>query len=129
MFIFFLGLLFTAGLYFFINNSNSPKPVPAIFTNPVTVDRQALVLNLSGPDDNSLVFSSNLLVQGNSSPGALIIFNWNDNNKVVEAGDDGTFSYTLKLDNGVNNLKVAAFNKSGESKEENRLVYYSPEKL
>ncbi len=123
-----LALAGLSGLYFYLNQA-SVKPTPAILNGPVTAPHQDITLSLSGPDDNSLVFDPNLLVGGTTLPEATIIINWNDNNKVVRAGNDGTFSATLKLDAGVNNLKVAAFDSSGNSKEEDRLIFYSTEKL
>ena len=112
-----------------VNSGNTPSKLPTIFSGPVTSEKENLTLNLSSPDDNSLVFASSLLVQGETSPQALVIVNWNDNTETVTAGNDGNFSDTIKLDSGVNDLVVAAFDKDGNSQQEKRTIFYSTEKL
>lgn len=127
--VFLIALAIAGGWYFFFANQGFSKSDTPVFSNPVTLERQTISLSLSGPDDEALVFDPNLLIQGTSSPQAVIILSWNGNNKAVEAGSDGSFSSTIKLQSGVNNLKVTAFDKSGENREEDRIIYYSTEKL
>ncbi len=96
---------------------------------PVTTAPVSFVLNVSSPDDNSLVYDPNVLLQGKTSPGATILVSMNTADQVITVSDKGDFSSTLKLDNGVNTVIIAAFDDAGNSKTEYRTLYYSKEKL
>lgn len=106
------------------------KPIsPFIASGPVTSSPVSLILNLSSPDDNLLIFDADLLVQGKTSKGAGVIISSNEEDQIIEPGNQGNFSATLKLQQGVNNLLVSTFDNLGNIKSEQRIVYYSKEKL
>ncbi len=99
------------------------------YISPVTSEPSALILNLSNPEENSLVFEKDLLIQGKSSPKATIVLSSDDEDLVVEAKSEGDFSTVVKLKNGANEFLITAFDHLGNSKSERRVIYYSPEKL
>lgn len=105
------------------------RPKGLLSSGPVTSAPTAVNLNLSSPDDNTLVYEANILVQGKASPHSTIIISTNKDNQVSETGSKGDFSSTVKLESGLNRLSIAAFDTQGNIKRENRAVYYSTEKL
>lgn len=96
---------------------------------PVTSAPVSLTLNLSNPDNDLLVFDSDLLIQGKTSPGATVIISSNEDDQVLEVNNQGEFSTTLILESGVNKLTVSSFDNSGSNKSEDRTIYYSKEKI
>jgi len=120
------GSIFVAGTYFI-----GPKFNKKVDWNlsPVTSAPVSLKLNLSAPDDNLLIFDNNLLVQGQTSTSAVVTASLNDKVQVLDINNKGEFSSTLLLDEGVNKLFLAVFDKEGNSKSEARTIYYSKEKI
>lgn len=118
-----------AGIYWFNSNFN-----PAALTTlqnmiPVTSEPVSLTLNLSSPEDNSLVFSEDLLIQGKTSPKAVVILSTNSSDLLLEPTPQGDFSVSVKLQPGLNLLSINAFDQAGIQKTENRTIYYSEEKI
>lgn len=122
-----LGLRRYLNLDNFTNVHTPPNPLLKI--KPVTQERPNVSLNLSSPDDNKLVFDSDLLVEGQTTPKAVVLISSDDNDQIASVSDKGDFSMTFKLKNGLNQLTISAFDKMGNIKTENRTVYYSSEKL
>lgn len=122
-----LGSAFFLALHFYLN----PQQIPVTFQNyqPVTTLPVSLTLDLSNPDDNLLVFDSNVLVSGKTVPGALVLITANDQNQIITASSDGYFSQTVKLSPQVNQLSISAFDNLGSYKSEQRTIYFSEEKL
>ncbi|MFH0936975.1 MAG: hypothetical protein V1808_01635 [Candidatus Daviesbacteria bacterium] len=125
--IFLVSLVYITALYFLLN----PKPVENYLTSgfPVTTKPVSLTLNLTNPDDNLLVFDSDLLIQGKTSPNSSVVISLDDQDLVSQISKDGDFSTTVKLQSGVNYIMVAVFDGEENSKTESRTVYYSTEKL
>lgn len=122
-----LGIVFFIGLHFYLNQSGV-IPSGALL-GPVTQEPVSLILNLSSPNDNQLVFDPNLLIQGQTSSGTVIILSDDEKDSVLVVDNKGNFSTTLKLRQGLNQLTVTMFDNSGSSKSESRTVYYSADKI
>jgi hypothetical protein len=123
-----IGLILLAGLYFFAPQLLNVQAPNLISTLPFTQEPVSLSLDLSSPDDNALVNSPDLLIQGKSSPGATVLLTAADGDHVLDNSGD-TFSYTLTLTEGPNIIYISAFDELGNRKVEKRSVYYSKEKL
>lgn len=121
-----VGLALIATLYFLVNPAKKVDYLQG--GNPVTNEPTSLTLNLSSPDDNVLVFSPNLLIQGKTLENALVLISSNSD-RMISANNKGDFSFTWNLDEGVNNLTIVAFDTAGNSKTTTRTVYYSKEKI
>lgn len=122
-----LGLGFVLGLYFFIYQDQSNKS-PEV-AGPVTSEPVSLTFTLSAPDDNLLVFDPDILIAGKTSPHAFVILSTNQDDLSLETTSAGDFSTSIKLQPGLNFFKVTVFDEAGNSKEDNRTVYYSTEKI
>lgn len=117
------GLL---ALYIILNPPQS-KNLTSIF--PVTTQPVSLVLSLHNPEDYTLTFTPEVMLSGTTSPGSVIVLTTDKKDLVLKASSSGSFSVAVKLEGGVNNLTVAAFDGLGNSKSEARTIYYSKEKI
>lgn len=126
--ILFFGLIFLFAIYYIVYIQY--KVSDNSFSNgPVTSAPKSFILNLDQPADNSLVFNSELLISGKTGPSMDTLIYADTQNLVIKSKSDGSFSQSLNLEEGVNNIKVVVFDKEGDSREENRLVFYSKEKI
>ncbi len=96
---------------------------------PVTSKPTSLILNLSAPDDNKLVFKPELLIEGSSAQNSVVLLSTNNSDEVLKLSNNGSFSHTLMLDEGVNQITINTFDSAGNSKTETRTVYYSKEEI
>lgn len=121
------GLIFLTGLYYVLN---SPQNDPSYATRgPVTTMPKSLRIDLDQPDDNLLTFSSSLVVSGNTLPNLRVLISTESQDSVVESKKDGSFSTVINLNEGINNLVVVVFDTGGETKQIERTIYYSKEKI
>lgn len=123
-----VGLIFLGGLYFILNIQYKTSSNP--FSNgPVTSKPKSFTLTLDQPADETLTFQGSILLSGKTSPHLQVLISTDTDDQVIESKLDGSFSVTLNLDEGVNTIKVVAFDQIGDTRETERLVYYSKEKL
>lgn len=102
---------------------------PASYGQPVTSTPVSFTLTVSSPEDNALVFDPTILIQGKTSPGSTIIISGQTEDLPLPVGDNGNFSTTIKLQNGVNRLTIASFDAAGNTKSETRTIFYTKTKL
>lgn len=121
-----LGFLFLWQLSWLLN----PKTTKELLRQgTITQAPVSLTLSLANPDDNLLVFTPDLLLQGKTSANAIILLTLDTKDQLFKADSDGNFSTTLILEGGVNQLTVAVFDEYGNSKLDSRTIYYSTEKI
>lgn len=101
-------------------NSDSPT-VTTLPTNTT--------LNISSPDNNKLVFDSQVLVAGTTTPNSTILISLEDQELILESDNKGAFSMTVTLEEGLNTLQIARLDLIENNKVEKRIVYYSEEKI
>lgn len=123
-----IGLLFLFGLYYILNIQYKVSTSP--FSNgPVTSKPKSFTLDLAQPADEVLLFKASVYLSGKTSPRLSVLISTDTQDLVLEAKSDGSFSTTLNLDEGINNIKVVVFDSTGDTRETERTVYYSKEKL
>lgn len=122
------GLLFLLALHFLVNTQYKDSP-SSFSKGPVTTKPKSFTLDLTQPSDDLLTFDEQILIAGKTGPKMQILLSTQTQDVVIESKLDGTFSQSLDLKEGVNNLKVAVFDNKGDFREERRVVYYSKEKI
>lgn len=128
--IFTFGLIFLAGLYYILNVAHQPlKGTYSSLGGPVTTKPTTLILELDGPDDNTLTFKPSLIVSGKTLPNLDVLISSNSDDQVVQTKTDGGFTATIDLKEGINNLSATVFDKTGDQKTIDRTIYYSKEKI
>lgn len=120
-----ISLVFT--YRYFVNQEINKSPL--LSSLPLTTKPVSLILNVSNPQNNILVYTADLLVQGKTITDATVILSLNSEDKVVPVNSKGEFSETIKLEEGLNILKIAAFDALGNTKNESRTIYYATEKI
>lgn len=125
--IFLLGVGYIAVIYFMVNPQITQSAI--LESLPVTQNPVSLTLNLTSPDDNLLVFTKDILIQGKTSTDAMVILNHNGIDEVLKVDHDGNFSVTEVLDVGVNLIDINVFDNLGNNKNESRTIFYSKEEI
>lgn len=124
-----IGVVFLLGLSFYLNEGQliCCKKDLADY-QPVTRAPLSLNLEIKSPDDELLVFDKNIIVSLKTTPFATVVITGKDT-LGGEANDKGELSKIVTLGEGINELKVTVFDGSGNSKSDQRVIYYSEEKL
>lgn len=122
------GLIFLSGLYYILNIQYQ-KPQNLFSAGPVTTPPKTLRLDLAQPDDNSLTFTSSIIISGQTAPVVNVLISTDTNNLIIKSKTDGSFSTVLDLDEGENRIVAVVFDSTGDSKSVERTVYYSKEKI
>lgn len=121
------GLIFLGGIYYILHFDQNPLNLQNY--NPVTKQSISFDLEVTGPEDNTLVFDSSIIVSGKTDPLSTVIISDNQKNIGLEADQNGNFTKVVTLFPGVNYLTISAFNPKGNIKTQRLTVYYSTEKL
>lgn len=124
-----VSLIFLAGLYYLLNFYNQSAKLSSFQAGPVTRPPATLTLELSSPEENFLTFDPKILVSGKTLPYSQVLVSSNFNDFVTESKSDGRFSADFDLKEGINEITVAVFDKTGDQRAQNRTVYYSKERL
>lgn len=110
-------------------NIRYQKPKELFLNGPVTTLPKSLRLDLDQPDQDTLSFSGSIIVSGKTGPKKDVLISTETNDLVIQSKVDGSFSTVLNLDEGVNNITVAVFDTTGDSRVAQRTVYFSKEKI
>lgn len=123
------GLIVVGIFHYLLNIQYQPPSSYSDLGGPVTSAPRSITLELSEPDDDSLIFKSSSLVSGKTLPKLNVLVSSQNSDIVIESKTDGSFSTLINLDEGPNTITVTAFNSSGEEKSLTRQIYYSKEKI
>jgi len=86
-------------------------------------------LTLTQPEDEAILETPQASVAGKTEVGATVVVNGPLGEEVVEATTDGTFSTTVALEEGANEIVVTAYGKNDQEKTETRTVTYTKEQF
>lgn len=123
-----IALYLIGWLAFYLNYQEKPAKKFSMGA-PITSEPASLTLDVTTPDDDLLVFDKEIEISGKTGPNMFVLISSDSNDLVIQAKQDGSFSSNFKLDSGINDLKVIAFDKNGDQKEVQRTVYFSREKI
>ncbi|MBI3486331.1 hypothetical protein HY025_05340 [Candidatus Daviesbacteria bacterium] len=123
-----LSLNFLVGLYYILNKDQLSA---SVFQNyrPVTIKPVSFSMDVTSPDDETLVFDKSIVISGKTSPKATVIISSDDSNLGLQANGSGEFSQVIELSKGLNNFTIAAFDEKGNTKQVTRTIFYSEDKL
>ncbi|MBI2019077.1 hypothetical protein HYS95_00215 [Candidatus Daviesbacteria bacterium] len=122
------GLAFLAGLYYVLNIQHQP-PSSLFARGPVTTIPKSLKLDLEQPESDILNFTPSIVISGKTNSGNTILISTDTDDEAIKAKPDGSFAAKWTLEEGVNKFTVVSFDSTGDSKSEQRTVYYSKEKI
>lgn len=124
-----ISLIFLGLLHYLVNIQYQENQVFSLKRGPVTRPPATLTLEVSSPDENSLVFEPQILISGKTLPNLQVIISSEYEDIITQVKPDGRFSADFPLKEGVNNIEVVVFDRDGEQKFLKRLVFYSKEKI
>ncbi len=124
--VFAAGMGFIGWLYYTLNGN--PLKSDTNYS-PVSQEPNSFNLQINSPEDNALVFDSNILLTGKTTPATSVIVADGDQTTGFEVTSNGDFSKVIPLTEGPHLLTITAFDKNGQTKTVTKQVYYSKEKL
>lgn len=116
-------------LLHYILNIQYQKPNRPFLGGPVTSPPKSLRIDLEQPDDNLLVYQPSIIISGKTTPNSEVLIYQDSKDFIIKSTSSGTFSTILNLDEGENRIRVVVFDTNGDTRETERTVYYSKEKL
>jgi len=134
-----LGFGVTGGYLTLHEKTQSQKPV--IITQPTTIPTpitQLLTnetnnptnnLNISSPENNLLVSNSSLNIIGNTTSNSQIIINTATQSFSGQSDQEGLFDIPIKLDAGLNIIKISAIDSFGNQLDTEINITYSTAKI
>ena len=107
-----LGLIVAFGFYR-INYSvtkNVGTPHPSSSPKPGNPE---LKITLDKPEDNDVITQNSVAVSGITKPLAWITISGEEDDYIIQADDSGVFAQDVDLIPGINQIKLTAFDSSG----------------
>jgi hypothetical protein len=127
----FIGLVVAGGIFYAYKFLTTPpeenndiitlNPTPS----PVSSNTDELMVN--EPSDELVSETKSITVSGKTLPGSTLIVTSENDEQVVTPADNGNFSLTTTISDGVNIIEVIAILPSGEEKKVIRTVSFSTE--
>jgi len=128
-----LGLIVTLGIYT-ANKSleqqrakkeaatqTSPLPSP-----PLTAQK---TLDITSHENFDLINQSTITLSGIAWPEAVVALMAENDNQLIQADDEGIFSFKFKLVKGFNEITVIATDETNETQTQNLILTYSTSKI
>ncbi len=136
-----LGFGVTGG-YLTLHQKNQTQ-VPVIISQPTTIPTLTVTntsdsgidkttndkLTIVSPEDNLLVFKENINIAGNTTNNSQIIINTATENFIGQSDQNGAFDIPIKLQGGLNIIKISAIDVDGKQIDTELNVTYSTAKI
>jgi hypothetical protein len=126
-----IGLLFAGGIFYayqFI--SQRPKQIQKNITlnpSPTAVSSNSDELMVEEPADEAVIDSKSVKVSGKTLPNSTVIVTSVNDEQVALPAENGNFSLTTTIGDGVHLIQVVSILPGGEEKKVVRTVTYSTE--
>lgn len=136
-----LGFGVTGG-YLTLRQKNQTQ-VPVIISQPTTIPTPTIVdssiinidkstndkLTIVSPENNLLVFNENININGNTTNNSQIIINTTTENFTGKSDSKGYFDIPIKLQGGLNIIKISAIDTDGNQLDTELNITYSTAKI
>lgn len=128
------GLFITSAGFFIYQSTKKGNDTPlskqSSNTNKnVQQENSSLYVRVSEPTDESLTAKRTLVVKGTTNPDNLIIVSTNLEDVEAKPTSEGTFSVSIDIDAGANEVITRAITPSGDSAQDIKTVTYSTEEF
>ncbi|MBI4029180.1 MAG: hypothetical protein HY376_02340 [Candidatus Blackburnbacteria bacterium] len=104
--------------------SQSPTQNPSSQTEEKVAAGTLLVVK---PQNNAVVSTNKINVEGSSAPNSTVVVATNDSEAILQTGKNGEFTGNVELSGGPNEIKVTSFDMSGNESSTTLTVVYSTE--
>lgn len=85
--------------------------------------------NITSPIDNSILDNKKVEISGTSEPLIPIVLESSSDFNIIESDQNGTFSETISLEEGANEIFITSVDSSGNTQSSKLLLFYTQEKL
>lgn len=83
-----------------VTKNDLPQPTPTQSVNQIKIVT---------PEDHAVVFESILPIKGSTVPGSTVVIVSDDDEKIIDTDNNGSFDTTISLTGGENNILISAF--------------------
>ncbi len=123
--------IIAAGIVFYIYQSTKTVPphktktIAPISPTPTSTAENILTIDL--PNDEDVVDKKTITVSGKTLSNATLLISTQSSDNVVSPSATGTFSATVTIDDGINQITITAIAPDGQEQKITRTVTYSTE--
>lgn len=97
--------------------------------SPLASELNSYSLDISTPENNTVVFNKSLTVQGTTLPQSTVLISTNGDHWGTQSDTIGNFTQTISLTPGLNTITIDTFDSNGTDKQDTLTIYYSEESL
>ena len=106
----------------------TPTAIPTT-TNNTESSKQNSQLTITSPEENALVSTDQIDINGTTSVNSLIVITTASKTFSDKSDTKGQFSIPIKLDSGINFIKISAIDKDNNQFDTNINITYSTAKI
>jgi hypothetical protein len=126
-----LGLTVAFGVYRANSYLNTDPSSPNLGSQPATQETilspQSANLTLSKPNQNEVITTSPVQVSGITKASSWLVISGEEEDYLVQADNQGTFTVDVDLSSGINQIVISAFDEEGTKNSHNLTLVYSTE--
>lgn len=109
-------------------NSEKSQSSTALSKNEAN-NPEGLFLNITSPEDNSVVEEAKINLTGQTSPDAYVAIASEKEDYLIKPNELGSFSQEIPLIKGANTIKITVYLVSGEKQEKSLNIVYTTAKI
>lgn len=125
-----IGLMVAGGAFFLYENAkaSAPKEEETVVSVPTpSTTEEASSLKIDKPQNEDVISSRTVTISGKTEPNAVIVAQSAADEQVAKASANGSFQFTLDIEEGLNTINVTAILADGTEVSEIRTITYSQE--
>ncbi|MDP3987714.1 MAG: hypothetical protein Q8P80_01060 [Candidatus Levybacteria bacterium] len=125
-----IGILAAGAVFYFYQSS---KTIPASKSKTVTIaaptptPKLSIFLSVDKPKDEDVVDSKTISVSGKTTGQAAVIVSTQSQDQVLTPASNGSFSTTITIEDGQNQVEITAIAPNGEETRITRTITFSTE--
>jgi hypothetical protein len=116
------------------NNNNSIITEPTLIPTPINqnssndIEKKEFI-DITSPENNSLVFTSKTTITGTTTPKSNIVIATSTNTFTGKSDQDGKFEISINLEGGLNIIKISAIDSENNQRDTSINITYSTAKI
>lgn len=126
-----IGLLVAGGFFYAYQLITKPSPsgkTPITLNpTPTPISSNSEELTVNEPQDESVVENKSIAISGKTLPGSIVVITSETDEQVAKPADNGNFSVTITISEGVNIIEVVTILPDGTERKVVRTVTYTEE--
>ncbi len=109
------------------NKGSQASPTPIVQTSDLTStpNQPEHTLTITSPDNEIVVDSDQLDIQGQTTPASQIVIHTQQNSFFIETDESGAFSQTITLEGGANLIQISSISPTEQQVDLDLIITYS----